>query len=183
VLNGGSGNDQLNGGTGKDQFQFGGGWGQDKIADFSAGAGAGDVIAFANTVFADFAAVMAATADDGLGNTVITKGAHTLTLTGVTRAQLNADDFQFVAPGSPAAGKEADALTLPPLDELDPLVLPVGLEGKTNADDLPVICPPGGEPPALERPWIDLAELGLSTFDGRDPHRFQLHTQDYAWIV
>jgi Ca2+-binding RTX toxin-like protein len=94
-LTGGRGNDTLTGGEGADVFVFQSAFGVDQIADFDAGVGLGDVIQFHPTVFADYAAVMAAAVDDGLGNTVITQGANSITLTGVTKAELVADDFLF----------------------------------------------------------------------------------------
>ena len=47
--------------------------------------------------FANAQAALNATADDGHGNTVITLDAHdTITLNGVLKAQLHANDFHFV---------------------------------------------------------------------------------------
>lgn len=159
VLNGGADADTLSGGLGNDLFVFGGGWGQDQITDFSAGAGAGDVISFTTNLFADFAAVLARTTDDGLGNCVITRGGNTITLMGVTKAQLNADDFVFVPSGSRAGGT-AEVL---PLDPVDPLILPVGFEAKAGlGEDAPIVCPPGEESPAPVDPVVPDAEVSLS---------------------
>src|SRR5262249_56044330 len=60
-----------------------------------------DVIEFDPSVFANFAAVMAATTDDGQGNTTITlDGSDSIALIGVTKANLSPDDFLFVPPST-----------------------------------------------------------------------------------
>ena len=93
TLIGGAGNDTLTGGTGADTFRFDAGFGTDRITDFTAGAGAAhDVLDFASSIFASFAAMQAAATQVG-GDTVIAAGANTLTLTGVTKASLVAADF------------------------------------------------------------------------------------------
>jgi trimeric autotransporter adhesin len=97
TLIGGLGNDTLSGGTGNDTFYFETGFGKDTITDFSAGAGAGDVMRLLlGTSFDTFAEVMAA-ATQVSTNTVITISAlDTITLTGITKTLLVADDFAFV---------------------------------------------------------------------------------------
>ncbi|BAQ16726.1 FG-GAP-like repeat-containing protein [Methyloceanibacter caenitepidi] len=91
TFDGGIGNDTLTGGQGADTFHFDAGFGQDTIVDFTPDE---DLIEFASGLFVDQAAVLAATADDGLGNTVVALDANnTVTLEGVLKAQLDQDDF------------------------------------------------------------------------------------------
>ena len=92
ILRGGDGNDTLTGGNGADTFVFGPGFGNDIITDFGQGP---DNIQFDHTVFANFAAVQAATHQVG-ANTVITHGTDTITLQHVTASSLHASDFLFV---------------------------------------------------------------------------------------
>jgi hypothetical protein len=83
--------------TGNDLFAFNSNFGKDIITDFQAGVGAGDVIQFDHTLFANFNAVLSKTTDDGHGNTVITYDANnTLTIQHILKANLAADDFLFV---------------------------------------------------------------------------------------
>ena len=80
--------------SGHDTFVFSGDFGHDTVTDFQAGQG--DLLQFDHTQFADAAAVLARTADDGLGNAVITFDAdHTVTLLNVVKADLSAADFRF----------------------------------------------------------------------------------------
>lgn len=102
-LVGGAGADRMRGGEGRDVFDLVGGSGADIILDFEAGVGAGDRIRLDSALFADFGDVLAHTNDDGLGNTVISKGAVLVTLSGVVAAQLAADDFVFVGVTAEAA--------------------------------------------------------------------------------
>ena len=94
---GGAGNDTLTGLGGNDTFVFAAGFGKDTITDFSAGAGASDVMRLLlGTSFDTFAEVMAA-ATQVTTNTVITISAlDTITLTGITKTSLVVDDFMFV---------------------------------------------------------------------------------------
>jgi Ca2+-binding RTX toxin-like protein len=94
VLIGGGGPDLIVGGLGSDIIVFGASFGEDTIGDLNPMQ---DVIQFDAAVFANAAAVMAATEDDGLGNSVITYDSNnTITLTGVQKAQLVAGSFDFV---------------------------------------------------------------------------------------
>ena len=72
VLNGGPGNDILAGGVGNNTFVFNQNFGNDTIVDFHPG----DTIQIDHTVFADLSALMAHTADNVSGHTVITADAN-----------------------------------------------------------------------------------------------------------
>jgi Ca2+-binding RTX toxin-like protein len=108
ILIGGPGDDFLFGGPGADDFVFGPGSGNDEISDFTPEGTLPaelllphDVMEFDPSVFTNFAAVMAATTDDGMGNTRIQLDASdSITLIGVTKANLSPDDFLFVPPGT-----------------------------------------------------------------------------------
>jgi Ca2+-binding RTX toxin-like protein len=96
IINGLAGNDLLTGGAGADTFVFAPGFGKDTVTDYHAGE---DVVEIDHTIFADFSALAAQAADDGLGNTIITVDAgNTITLVGVTTSilQQNQSDFHFV---------------------------------------------------------------------------------------
>ena len=97
VLIGNSGDNMLTGLDGNDTFVFCPGFGKDTITDFVAGPNPGphDVIEFDHSIFADFAAVLAASAQVG-NDTVITADPHdTLTLKNMLAVNLHADDFHF----------------------------------------------------------------------------------------
>ena len=90
TLNGGAGNDTLTGGAGADKFVFSQGTGQDTVVDFVSATDKLDLSAFG---FASFAAVQAATSNDGSGNAVIDLGGgNSVTLTGVAANQLQSGD-------------------------------------------------------------------------------------------
>jgi Ca2+-binding RTX toxin-like protein len=90
-----SANDYMTGAGGADNFKFGSTVGNDTIADFTPGT---DSITFNSTLFHNSAAeALAATHDDGHGNTVITIDSHnSITLLHMTQAQLNQSDFHFI---------------------------------------------------------------------------------------
>jgi Ca2+-binding RTX toxin-like protein len=95
-LIGGTDNDYLVGGGNNDTFVFGPGSGRDAVADFTAGAGIGDVIEIGGGIFADFDAMLAHAHDVG-GSTVIDLDANnSITLTGVLKTSLAADDLPFL---------------------------------------------------------------------------------------
>jgi serralysin len=76
-----------------DVFVFKPDFGNVTIADFNPGL---DSIEIDHSIFADAAALLAATHDDGLGNSVVTADAHdTITLLNVTKTQLNAHQGDF----------------------------------------------------------------------------------------
>jgi VCBS repeat-containing protein len=94
-LHGDAGMDLLTGGSGSDQFILRPGDGRDQITDFLAGAGTEDVIdllAFDST--AARAAVANAT-QVGSDTVIDLGGDQTLTLLGISVANLHADDFLF----------------------------------------------------------------------------------------
>ena len=91
-----SANDYMTGAGGADNFKFGSTVGNDTIADFTPGT---DSITLNSALFHHNAAeVIAATHDDGHGNTVITVDSNnSITLLHITQAQFNQSDFHFVA--------------------------------------------------------------------------------------
>lgn len=102
-LNAGSGQDSLHGGAGNDLFIFASGAGQDLISDFAPGSSVADIIKFVG-VYADFAAMLSVTQDkagvtspfgSAFTGTVIGTGGDQIWLSGVTKAQLYANDFIF----------------------------------------------------------------------------------------
>jgi len=94
-LDGGADNDRLNGGTEGDTFVFVGNWGVDVVTDFGI-AVAGEVIDLITAIgITDFADLSANHMAQVGGNTVITSGINSLTLTGITMANLAAGDFLF----------------------------------------------------------------------------------------
>ncbi|MGZ5827814.1 MAG: M10 family metallopeptidase C-terminal domain-containing protein [Xanthobacteraceae bacterium] len=94
TLDGGAGTDIMFGGAGSDTFKFSASLGQTTILDMHSGQ---DVFEISHTIFADFAALVAHSTDDGHGNTVIaTDATHSVTLNTVPLATLHATDFHFV---------------------------------------------------------------------------------------
>jgi len=94
-LDGGAGNDRMNGGTGDDRFVFAGNWGVDVVTDFTL-AGTGERIDLITAIgIVDFADLSAGHMAQVGGNTVITAGINSLTLAGITMANLTAIDFLF----------------------------------------------------------------------------------------
>lgn len=199
-LIGGAGNDTLSGGDGADRFLFSGASGYDNITDFAAGLLGSDIIELDSSIFTSFADVLAH-ATDSLAGLVISKGGVTIRLQGVLEAQLDVGDFSFVAPAPLMAEKSSDLISDDPLvlpasagpeqktwaeptqlDWDDPLILPAGLEDKMVAEAEPEVCRPNGEVVSVTSEY-DLMEIGLSSFDGRDPHRFLLEPRSLDWIV
>jgi Ca2+-binding RTX toxin-like protein len=97
ILVGGAGNDAMTGGAGSNAFVFRSGFGRDTISDFKAGLGVTDIIEFDSDLFANFNAVLAATAQSGANSVITLDGDNTLTLQNVAVSSLHADDFRFVA--------------------------------------------------------------------------------------
>ena len=92
---GDAGNDTLIGGLGADVFVFEKGFGNDTISDFWTGTGRTDRAWLTDVGFDDFTDVQANAVDTAAGVVISLAGEGTLTFTGVTLAQLNADDFIF----------------------------------------------------------------------------------------
>ncbi|MGE0746053.1 MAG: Ig-like domain-containing protein [Rhodospirillales bacterium] len=90
TLNGGADDDDLYGGAGNDVFVLAAGCGDDTIHDYAADRDQVDLSAFA---FADFAAVLAATAYAGGDSTIDLGGGHSVVLVGVTLSGADADSF------------------------------------------------------------------------------------------
>jgi hypothetical protein len=68
--------------------------GHSAIANFDPAA---DMIQFSSSVFANVQSILNAVRDDGHGNSVIAIDAHdSITLNGVSKAQLHANDFHVV---------------------------------------------------------------------------------------
>jgi Ca2+-binding RTX toxin-like protein len=96
TLNGGAGDDTLTGGTGNDTFIFHADLGKDKITDFTAGTGVGDVIQVDTSLFADFADILSHSAQVGANTEISLDANNKITLQNVTMSNLAADDFWFV---------------------------------------------------------------------------------------
>ncbi|WP_041797936.1 ExeM/NucH family extracellular endonuclease [Rhodopseudomonas palustris] len=96
IITGGAGNDILTGGSGADVFVFAAGFGKDTVTDFATTGSSADLLQFSSDMFADFADVMAHTAQVG-SSVVVTLDADTsITLANVQMTSLAADDFRFV---------------------------------------------------------------------------------------
>ena len=97
---GGTGNDTLSGGAGDDTFVFAENSGSDTITDFAVGSDTIDLSLLPTTIAFDDLTI--ADLDDGSGVTITHNalGGGTITLEGVTSAQLTADDFNLPTGGS-----------------------------------------------------------------------------------
>ncbi len=96
MIEGGAGNDVLTGGAGSDTFLFARGFGQDVITDFKAVKPDADSIQFEKGVFANYAAVIAASKQVGADVVITASEGSSLVLSKVAMAQLSPDDFRFV---------------------------------------------------------------------------------------
>jgi Ca2+-binding RTX toxin-like protein len=96
TLMGGAGNDTLNGGSGNDVFVFRPGFGLDVITTFEDTPTVNDIIEVSSSIFANFAAAQAATAQVGADVVITASPTDTITLKNYTLANLGADDFRFV---------------------------------------------------------------------------------------
>lgn len=93
TLSGGGGRDVLIGGSGNDNFIFRLGYGDDTIRDFEGGVGLGDRLALANLGVATVAEALAKAAQVGADTVFTFDSGDTLTLLGITKADLVDDDF------------------------------------------------------------------------------------------
>ena len=95
-LLGGIGNDSLTGGVGADVFVFDVGFGNDTITDFWFGLGRTDRVQLLGSDLHSFTEVLSHATDSAAGVVLsVNGGLDSITFTGVTIAQLNADDFLF----------------------------------------------------------------------------------------
>jgi Ca2+-binding RTX toxin-like protein len=94
-LFGSAGNDRMTGGTEADVFVFNAGFGDDTITDFAAGVGRTDRIWLQAAGVTGQTAVEWSVVDSSAGAVISIVGQGSITLTGVTVAQLHADDFIF----------------------------------------------------------------------------------------
>jgi Ca2+-binding RTX toxin-like protein len=90
------GKDTLIGGAGADVFVFDKSFGNDTISDFWAGAGRTDRVWLTNTSIHTFADVLSHAVDSAAGVVFTVSATDSITFTGLTLSQLNADDFIFV---------------------------------------------------------------------------------------
>ncbi len=96
ILLGGNGNDTLIGGFNADIFRFGNNFGNDVISDFEANNVAERINLVTVTNITSFADLTANhLSSNSQGDAVITDGANTITLNGVSVSDLNSDDFIF----------------------------------------------------------------------------------------
>lgn len=107
LLDGGTGKDTMTGGAGGDRFVFAPGYGADIINDFAAGSGSGDRIGLAGFDVHSLSAVLAHATQAGADTVIDLGGGDKLTLLGVTRSNLAADDFAFDSIGQSDFGGNA----------------------------------------------------------------------------
>ncbi len=94
-LFGSAGNDTMTGGTGADVFVFNAGFGNDTITDFAAGVGRTDRLWLQAAGVAGQTAPEWSALDTAAGAVISIVGQGSITLAGVSVAQLHADDFIF----------------------------------------------------------------------------------------
>ncbi len=95
VLMGSSGDDWLSGGRGRDIFGFGAGDGYDTIRDFITGGSEADVIAFNSGVMTSFAAVQAASRQEGGDVVIAVTQDSSIRLQDVALNSLSESNFTF----------------------------------------------------------------------------------------
>ena len=96
-LVGGAGNDTLTGGAGNDAFVFRAGFGVDTVQDFKDTATENDIVEFSTSVFADYAAAYAASAQVGADVVITFDASNSVKLKNTTLTNLDTDDFRFVS--------------------------------------------------------------------------------------
>ena len=97
TLEGLGGNDTLTGGAGNDTFVFRTGFGADKITDFTAGNGIGDIIELHSNLITNLTSLYAHATDTSAGVLIDIGNGDTITLAGIKKASLVADDFHFMS--------------------------------------------------------------------------------------
>jgi Ca2+-binding RTX toxin-like protein len=95
VIEGGTGNDQFYGEAGNDRFVFSADDGSDVIHDFGQTAGNDDVIQLQPGIFDNYAAVLAASHQDGANVLIMMSSGASLTLENVLLSSLTESDFLF----------------------------------------------------------------------------------------
>ncbi|RTL69928.1 MAG: hypothetical protein EKK41_13465 [Hyphomicrobiales bacterium] len=99
VFQAGSGMDRITGGGGADTFVFRPGFGNTTVTDFKVSGASHGTIEIDHSIFATWAALDAALADSKQGAVITVNAAESITLNGVTKAQLEANhlaDFHFI---------------------------------------------------------------------------------------
>jgi hypothetical protein len=96
TLTGGAHDDVLTGGPGNDLFVFNDGSGADTVQDFQSGPLSDDVLDVSAFGFGDLAGLLAATSQQGSNAVIALDSDDQVTLIGVHKSGLHADDFQFV---------------------------------------------------------------------------------------
>ena len=97
TIDAGGGSDAISGGAGNDTFIFKAGYGSDVIDDFEGGAGLGDVVELDVALAADYTALQSYMSEVGVDTLVDFGNGDTIAFTNVLMADLNADDFRFIA--------------------------------------------------------------------------------------
>ena len=101
MIKAGAGDDNLTGGSGKDTFNIATGYGNDTITDFQSA----DIINIIDPVIIDYAYFLAALADDGSGNSILTlTDGTTVTFIGYTSSDFKSAQTSFAPMPCFAAG-------------------------------------------------------------------------------
>ncbi|CAN7610806.1 M10 family metallopeptidase C-terminal domain-containing protein [Neorhizobium sp. LjRoot104] len=95
TLTGGAGDDTLTGGVAADFFVYLPNWGHDTITNFVATGTAHDTIRIDDSVFADWASLLAASNQSGGDTLIMADANNTITLQNVLLSSLHSGDFQF----------------------------------------------------------------------------------------
>ncbi len=99
VFQAGAGTDRMTGGGGADTFVFKPGFGNTIVTDFKVSGASHGTIEIDHSIFASWTALDAVLADSKQGAVITVTAAESITLNGVTKAQLEANhlvDFHFI---------------------------------------------------------------------------------------